>query len=34
MLPLLVSVALVSFAGAVFPGPILVVTLAKAYRSP
>lgn len=34
MLPLLVSVILVSFAGAIFPGPILAVTLAKAYRSP
>ncbi len=34
MLPLLLSVLLVSLAGAVFPGPILAVTLAKAYRSP
>lgn len=34
MLPLLVSVALVSFAGAITPGPILAVTLAKGCRSP
>jgi len=34
MLPLLVSVILVSFAGAIVPGPILAVTIAKGFKSP
>jgi len=34
MLPILLSVFAVSFAGAIVPGPILVVTLAKSYKSP
>lgn len=34
MLPLLVSVILVSFTGAIFPGPILAVTVAKGCKSP
>ncbi len=34
MLPLLLSVVLVSLAGAITPGPILAVTLAKGRRSP
>lgn len=34
MLPLLLSVFLVSFAGAIVPGPILAVTIAKGCKSP
>jgi len=34
MLPLVLSAFLVSLAGAVSPGPILAVTIAKGIRSP
>jgi threonine/homoserine/homoserine lactone efflux protein len=34
MLPLILSVILVSFAGAIAPGPILAVTIAKGLKSP
>ena len=34
MLPILLSVFAISFAGAIVPGPILAVTLAKSYKSP
>ena len=34
MLPLILSVILVSFAGAIAPGPILAVTIAKGFKSP
>ncbi len=34
MLPLILSAALVSFAGAVAPGPMLAVTIAKGVRFP
>ncbi len=34
MLPLLLSVFLVSFAGAIVPGPILAVTIVKGIKSP
>lgn len=34
MLPLILSVVLISFAGAIIPGPILAVTIAKSFKSP
>ena len=34
MFPLLIGVILVSFAGAIAPGPILAVTIAKGFKSP
>jgi len=34
MLPILLSVSAISFAGTIVPGPILAVTLAKSYKSP
>jgi len=34
MLPILVSVIVISFSGVMMPGPMLAVTLAKSYRSP
>jgi threonine/homoserine/homoserine lactone efflux protein len=34
MLPLILSVVLISFAGAIVPGPILAVTIAKSFKSP
>ena len=34
MLPLILSVILISFAGAIAPGPILAVTVAKGVKSP
>jgi len=34
MLPILLSVAVISFSGVMMPGPMLAVTLAKSYRSP
>ncbi|MBA7486943.1 hypothetical protein ES707_22505 [subsurface metagenome] len=34
MLPLILSVILISFAGAIAPGPILAVTIAKGAKSP
>ena len=34
MLPLILSAFLVSFTGAIFPGPILAVTIAKGCKSP
>jgi len=34
MFPLLISVILISFAGAIAPGPILAVTIAKGAKSP
>ena len=34
MLPLIFSTTLVSLAGAIIPGPILAVTIAKGIRSP
>lgn len=34
MLPILLSVFVISFAGAVLPGPLLAVTLAKSHKSP
>ena len=34
MLPILLSVAVISFSGVMMPGPMTAVTLAKSYRSP
>ena len=34
MLPILLSVAVISFSGVMMPGPMLAVTLAKSYKSP
>ncbi len=34
MLPILLSVVVISFAGVMMPGPIFAVTLAKSYKSP
>lgn len=34
MLPILLSVAVISFSGVMMPGPMLAVTLTKSYRSP
>jgi threonine/homoserine/homoserine lactone efflux protein len=34
MLPILLSVAIISFSGVMMPGPMLAVTLAKSYKSP
>jgi len=34
MLPLLLSVAVISLSGVMMPGPVFAVTLAKSYRSP
>ena len=34
MLPILLSVAVISFSGVMLPGPMLAVTLAKSYKSP
>lgn len=34
MLPILLSVLVISFAGAIVPGPILAATLAKSHKSP
>ena len=33
MLPILLSVVVISFASAIVPGPILAVTLAKSHKS-
>ena len=34
MLPILVSVVVISFSGVMLPGPMFAVTLAKSYKSP
>ena len=34
MLPILLSVVVISFSGVMMPGPMFAVTLAKSYRSP
>ena len=34
MLPLLLSVVVISFSGVMMPGPVFAVTLAKSYQSP
>jgi len=34
MLPILVSVTVISFSGVMMPGPMFAVTLAKSYQSP
>jgi len=34
MLPILLSVAVISFSGVMLPGPMFAVTLGKSYRSP
>ncbi len=34
MLPILLSVIVISFSGVMLPGPMFAVTLAKSYRSP
>jgi len=34
MLPLLLSVVVISFSGVMMPGPVFAVTLAKSYKSP
>ena len=34
MLPILLSVVIISFSGVMMPGPMFAVTLAKSYRSP
>ena len=34
MLPILLSVAVISFSGVMMPGPMLAVTLGKSYKSP
>ncbi len=34
MLPVLLSVVVISFSGVMLPGPMFAVTLAKSYRSP
>lgn len=34
MFPLIVSVVVISFSGAMMPGPMFAVTLAKSYKSP
>ena len=34
MLPILVSVIVISFSGVMMPGPMFAVTLAKSYKSP
>jgi threonine/homoserine/homoserine lactone efflux protein len=34
MLPILLSVVVISFSGVMMPGPLFAVTLAKSYRSP
>jgi threonine/homoserine/homoserine lactone efflux protein len=34
MLPILLSVVLISFSGVMMPGPMFAVTLAKSYKSP
>lgn len=34
MLPLILSVIVISFSGAAMPGPMFAVTLAKSYKSP
>jgi threonine/homoserine/homoserine lactone efflux protein len=34
MLPVLLSVVVISFSGVMMPGPMFAVTLAKSYRSP
>lgn len=34
MLPILLSVIVISFSGVMMPGPMFAVTLAKSYRSP
>ena len=34
MLPILLSVVVISFSGVMMPGPMLAVTLAKSYKSP
>ncbi len=34
MLPILVSIIVISFSGVMMPGPMFAVTLAKSYRSP
>jgi threonine/homoserine/homoserine lactone efflux protein len=34
MLPILLSVAVISFSGVMMPGPMFAVTLAKSYKSP
>ena len=34
MLPILLSIVVISFSGVMMPGPMFAVTLAKSYRSP
>ena len=34
MLPILLSVIVISFSGVMMPGPMTAVTLAKSYKSP
>ncbi|MFC1916299.1 LysE family transporter, partial [Chloroflexota bacterium] len=34
MLPILLSVVVISFSGVMMPGPMFAVTLAKSYKSP
>ena len=34
MLPILLSVVVISFSGVMMPGPVFAVTLAKSYKSP
>ena len=34
MLPVLMSIVVISFSGVMMPGPMFAVTLAKSYRSP
>jgi len=34
MLPILLSVVIISFSGVMMPGPVFAVTLAKSYKSP
>jgi len=34
MLPILLSVVVISFSGVMMPGPMFAITLAKSYRSP
>ncbi|MFC1951918.1 LysE family transporter [Chloroflexota bacterium] len=34
MLPILLSVVVISFSGVIMPGPLFAVTLAKSYKSP
>ena len=34
MLPILLSVIVISFSGVMMPGPVFAVTLTKSYKSP